>query len=52
MPESDPIDSEGQRILEVTQKIIDEKDPYRLLNLIVQLNVLLEAKRERLRMKE
>ncbi len=49
MPESDPIDSEGQRILEVTQKIIDEKDPYRLLNLIVQLNVLLEAKRERLK---
>ena len=49
MPGSNPIDSEGQGILELTQKIIDEQDPYRLLNLIVQLNVLLEAKRERLK---
>jgi hypothetical protein len=51
MPGSDPIDSEGERILELTRKIIDEQDdPYRLLNLIVQLNVLLEAKRERLKL--
>jgi len=49
MPGSDPIDSEGERIQELAQKIIDEQDPYRLLNLIVQLNVLLEAKRERLK---
>jgi hypothetical protein len=48
MPGSDPIDSEGERILELTRKIIDEQDdPYRL---IVQLNVLLEAKCERLKL--
>jgi len=52
MAGSNSIDIEGQGIQELTQKIIDEQDPYRLLNLIVQLNVLLEAKRERLRMKE
>jgi hypothetical protein len=52
MPGSDPIDSEGERILELTRKIIDEQDPYRLLNFIVQLNVLLEAKRERLKVKD
>ena len=51
MPGSNPIDIEGQGIQEITQKIIDEQDPYRLLNLIVQLNVLLEAKRERLKVK-
>jgi len=51
MPGSNPVDAEGQEIQEVTQKIIDEQDPYRLLNLIVQLNVLLEAKRERLKVK-
>jgi hypothetical protein len=52
MPGSDPIGSEGERILEITRKIIDEQDPYRLLNFIVQLNVLLEAKRERLKLKD
>jgi hypothetical protein len=31
MPGSDPIDSEGERIQELAQKIIDEQDPYRLL---------------------
>ena len=51
MPGSNPIDIEGQGILELTQKIVDEQDPYRLLNLIVQLNVLLKAKRERLKAK-
>lgn len=51
MPGSNPVDIEGQGIQEITQKIIDEQDPYRLLNLIVQLNVLLEAKRERLKAK-
>src|SRR2546425_3959062 len=51
MPGSNPIDIEGQGIQEITQKIIDEQDPFRLLNLIVQLNVLLEAKRGRLKAK-
>jgi hypothetical protein len=35
MPGSNPIDIEGQGIQEITQKIIDEQDPFRLLNLIV-----------------